>query len=67
MNDISEQKQCPFCKSMIDKRASVCPNCRKDLSVAGNLGKLFWSIGVFVVLAVILVPVIMFACGGCSI
>jgi hypothetical protein len=52
---------------MIDKRASVCPNCRKDLSVAGNLGKLFWSIGVFVVLAVILVPVIMFACGGCSI
>ena len=49
--DISDKRECHFCRSMINRRASVCPHCQKDISFAGALnsfsnnllGLLFWG------------------------
>jgi glutaredoxin len=61
-----EEKQCPFCKKTIHKDAIKCPYCQADLSTAGNIGTILKAVGAILTICVT-IPIIMFACGMCSI
>jgi len=60
------EKQCPFCKKIIDKDASICPYCRNDLSVAGNVANILKAVGVILTIC-ITIPLVLMYCGMCSI
>jgi hypothetical protein len=60
------EKQCPICKMNIPKQAIVCPYCKADLSVAGNLGKILSTVGGLLILFVT-IPIVLTYCGMCSI
>lgn len=51
MSDIKETKACPFCNSLIDKKASLCVNCGKMLT--GKKKSNTWI--VFVVIAFVFI------------
>ena len=36
MNNNVNTKECKYCKSIINKDAKVCPNCRRDLRIENN-------------------------------
>jgi predicted amidophosphoribosyltransferase len=61
-----DEKQCPFCKKIIHKDATICPYCRKDLSVSGNVAAVLKAVGGILTIC-ITIPIVMFACGMCSI
>jgi len=60
------EKQCPMCKKPVDKDASICPYCKSDLTVAGNLGKILSTVGGLLILFVT-IPIVLTYCGMCSI
>ena len=62
-----KKKECPFCKISIPEEAMICPKCKNDLSIAGNVGTIFKGIGGIIIMICIAVPIIMFICGMCSI
>jgi len=66
MNNNQKEKQCPHCKNKIPKEVMVCPICKNDLSVGGNIAKILMSIGIILTIC-ITIPIMMFACGMCSI
>ena len=66
MQKKEDEKQCPFCKKAIDKEAIKCPYCQTDLSTAGNIGNILKAVGAILTICVT-IPIIMFACGMCSI
>lgn len=33
--------ECPYCRKMIDPRATVCPYCRRNLQTSHNRNKLY--------------------------
>lgn len=33
------KKECPHCRSRIDRRATICPHCRSDLTAASDAPK----------------------------
>ncbi len=45
MDDISKIRQCPMCKKEIDKEAKICPYCRTDLTVGGNISTILMYVG----------------------
>ena len=61
-----DEKQCPHCKNKIPKEVTTCPVCKNDLSVAGNIGTILKAIGGILTICVT-IPLVMFACGMCSI
>ena len=65
--DLKEnEKQCPMCKKPVEKDARICPYCKSDLSVSGNLAKILTSVGILLIVFVT-IPILLTTCGLCSI
>ena len=42
-------KKCKYCQSEINDKATVCPNCRRDLRMGNNP---LWLIPIFIIIGV---------------
>ena len=61
MNNENNLKECPHCKSMVDKRASKCPHCggaiMSPLGALWMLGIAISSIGGLLCILIITAPI----------
>jgi hypothetical protein len=60
MNE-EKTKPCPMCKKEVAQDARICPYCKSDLSVGGNIGKILTSIGV-ILFTLVLLTILIFSC-----
>lgn len=60
-------KECPFCYTDIDSRATVCPNCHKDLRVkrtAYHVGSFIMAAALFAIFGGIFIDPTIIVLGG---
>lgn len=48
-----ETKKCKFCQSDIDKKAKVCPNCKKDLRIWFAKHPIITVIGILIIIGIL--------------
>ena len=57
---MAKTKLCKYCKSQIDKKASICPHCQKKQSGIGDAFKCV----IAAIALIIFVPLFVSACNG---